>query len=92
MDTNTLYQTDPVSGDAIIEVVWGESFGERKTHCTEKGEVLRPIRMILGMKFKIFSGAVYEVYAAEDIYTADFRKMTQEKESLEYAKGAKLQN
>ncbi|WP_244093109.1 SpaA isopeptide-forming pilin-related protein [Blautia massiliensis (ex Durand et al. 2017)] len=36
------------------------------------------------------SGAVYEVYAAEDIYTADFQKDDTGKRILEYAKGAKV--
>lgn len=36
------------------------------------------------------SGAVYEVYAAEDIYTADFQKDDTGKRILKYAKGEKV--
>ena len=48
---------------------------------TEKGEVLSTYKNDFRYEVQNLSGAVYEVYAAEDIYTADSRKMIQEKES-----------
>ena len=75
MDTNTLYQTDPVSGDAVIEVVYEDHSVKGKPHCTEKkGEVLSTYKNDFRYEVQNLSGAVYEAYAAEDIYTADFQK------------------
>ena len=80
---NTLYQTDPVSGDAVIEVVYEDHSVKGKLTVQQKKErFFRPIRMTFRYEVQNLSGAVYEVYAAEDIYTAEFsRKMIQEKES-----------
>ena len=82
VDTNTLYQTDPVSGDAVIEVVYEDHSVKGKLTVTEKKEkVLRPIRMILGMKFKTFP-VQYMKYMLQRISIQQIsRKMIQEKES-----------
>lgn len=40
VDTNTLYQTDPVSGDAVIEVVYEDHSVKGKLTVQKKGEVL----------------------------------------------------
>lgn len=92
VDTNTLYQTDPVSGDVIIEVVYENHPVKGKLTVQKKGEVLSTYKNDFKYEVQNLSGAVYEVYAAEDIYTADFQKDDTGKRILEYAKGAKLQN
>ena len=81
VDTNTLYQTDPISGDAVIEVVYEDHSVKGKLTVQKKGEVLSTYKNDFRYEVQNLSGAVYEVYAAEDIYTADFQKMIQEKES-----------
>lgn len=90
VDTNTLYQTDPVSGDAIIEVVYENHPVKGKLTVQKKGEVLSTYKNDFKYEVQNLSGAVYEVYAAEDIYTADFQKDDTGKRILEYAKGAKV--
>lgn len=90
VDTNTLYQTDPVSGDAIIEVVYENHPVKGKLTVQKKGEVLSTYKNDFKYEVQNLSGAVYEVYAAEDIYTADFQKDDTGKRILEYAKGAKI--
>ncbi len=45
----------------------------------KKGEVLTDYgKMTSNMRVENLAGAVFEVYAAEDIYTADFQKDDQE--------------
>lgn len=90
VDTNTLYQTDPVSGDVIIEVVYENHPVKGKLTVQKKGEVLSTYKNDFKYEVQNLSGAVYEVYAAEDIYTADFQKDDTGKRILEYAKGAKV--
>lgn len=90
VDTNTLYQTDPVSGDAIIEVVYENHPVKGKLTVQKKGEVLSIYKNDFKYEVQNLSGAVYEVYAAEDIYTADFQKDDTGKRILEYAKGVKV--
>ena len=45
------------------------------------------IKMTLLIRKKLWGGAVFEVYAAEDIYTADFQKDDNGNRILEYASG-----
>ena len=90
VDTNTLYQTDPVSGDAVIEVVYEDHSVKGKLTVQKKGEVLSTYKNDFKYEVQNLSGAVYEVYAAEDIYTADFQKDDTGKRILKYAKGEKV--
>ena len=90
VDTNTLYQTDPVSGDAVIEVVYEDHSVKGKLTVQKKGEVLSTYKNDFRYEVQNLSGAVYEVYAAEDIYTADFQKDDTGKRILKYAKGEKV--
>ena len=90
VDTNTLYHTDPVSGDAIIEVAYENHPVKGKLTVQKKGEVLSTYKNDFKYEVQNLSGAVYEVYAAEDIYTADFQKDDTGKRILKYAKGEKV--
>ncbi len=56
----------------------------------KKGEVLSTYKNDFKYEVQNLSGAVYEVYAAEDIYTADFQKDETGKRILKYAKGEKV--
>ena len=86
VDTDTLYQMDPVSGDAIIEVVYENHPVKGELTVVKKGEVLKDYRKDFTYEIQNLAGAVFEVYAAEDIYTADFQKETSGNRMLEYAK------
>lgn len=81
VDTNTLYQTDPVSGDAIIEVVYENHPVKGKLTVQKKERFFRPIRMILSMKFRIFPVQYMKCMLQRIFIQLISRKMTQEKES-----------
>ncbi len=88
VDTNTAYQMDSVSGDAIIEVNYENHPVKGKLHIVKQGEVLDGFKEDFAYQVENLSGAVFEVYAAEDIYTADFQKDDEGNRILEYASGA----
>lgn len=75
VDSNTAYQMDSASGDAIITVEYENQPVKGKLTVWKEGEVL------VGFADGAFqyetarlSGAVFEVSAAEDIYTPDHQK------------------
>lgn len=87
VDTDTLYQIDPVSGDAIIEVVYENHPVKGELTVVKKGDVLSGYGKDFIYEEQNLAGAVFAVYAAEDIYTADFQKDGNGNRVLEYAKG-----
>ena len=86
VDTDTLYQIDPVSGDAIVEVVYENHPVKGELIVVKKGDVLDGYGKDFIYEEQNLSGAVFAVYAAEDIYTADFQKDGNGNRILEYAK------
>lgn len=88
VDTNTAYQIDAVSGDAIIEVIYENHPVKGELHIKKQGEVLDGFQKDFVYEMEYLEGAVFEVYAAEDIYTADFQTDGNGKRILEYASGA----
>lgn len=86
VDTDTLYQIDPVSGDAIIEVVYENHPVKGELTVVKKGDVLSGYGKDFIYEEQNLAGAVFAVYAAEDIYTADFQKDGNGNRILEYAK------
>lgn len=86
VDTDTMYQMDAVSGDAIIEVVYENHPVKGELTVVKKGEVLTGYKDDFLYEIQNLSGAVFSVYAAEDIYTADFQKDENGNRVLEYAK------
>lgn len=86
VDTDTLYQIDPVSGDVIIEVVYENHPVKGELTVVKKGEVLKDYKKDFSYEMQNLAGAVFEVYAAEDIYTADWQKDESGNRILEYAK------
>lgn len=86
VDSNTAYQIDSVSGDVVIEVAYENHPVKGKLKIVKQGEVLEGFHKDFTYKEEKLSGAVFEVYAAEDIYTADFQKDSEGNRILEYAK------
>ena len=96
VDTNTFYEMDAETGDAIITVEYENAPAVGKLIVEKRGEVL------VDFKGKLFApshenefiyeergleGAVFEVYAAEDVYTADRQLTTDGERTKYYAKG-----
>lgn len=88
VDSDTLYQIDPISGDAIIEVVYENHPVKGELTVVKKGEVLKDYGKDFKYEIENLAGAVFAIYAAEDIYTADFQKDDAGNRILEYAKDA----
>ena len=78
VDTNTAYQMDQTSGDAIIEVEVENPPVKGRLHIEKTGEVLTGFSeapdAAFGYETRGLAGAEYAVYAAEDIYTPDFQR------------------
>ena len=87
VDSNTAYQMDGTSGDVIIEVSYENHPVKGKLNIVKKGEVLDDFKDDFTYQSENLEGAVFEVYAAEDIYTADFQKDDNGNRILEYAAG-----
>ena len=69
------YMKSPVKGELQI---------------VKKGEILEDFDKDFSYQEINLSGAVFDLYAAEDIYTADAQKDEQGNRILEYAEGTKL--
>lgn len=87
VDSDTAYQMDGVSGDVIIEAVYENHPVKGALKIVKKGEVLDGFSKDFVYETENLSGAVFEVSAAEDIYTADFQKDAEGNRILEYAAG-----
>ena len=74
VDTNTAYQIDETSGDAIIEVEVENHPVKGKLVITKKGEVLTSFDNDFVYEARELAGAEFAVYAAEDIFTPDHQK------------------
>ena len=82
-----LTQIDPVSGDVVIEAVYENHPVKGKLKIVKQGEVLDGFSKDFVYEVENLAGAVFEVYAAEDIYTADFQKDAEGNRILEYSAG-----
>ena len=87
VDSDTAYQVDSVSRDVIIEVAYENHPVKGKLKIVKQGEVLDDFNKDFVYKTENLEGAVFEVSAAEDIYTADFQKDEEGNRILEYAAG-----
>ncbi len=87
VDSNTLYQMDSVTGDAIIDVECEDHPVKGKLNIVKKGEVLKGYDQTFTYEEENLAGAEFEVYAAEDIYTADCQKDAEGNRIWEYAAG-----
>ena len=88
VDTNTAYMTDPTSKDAIIEVEFENHPVKGELKIYKQGEML--IRYDKDFQYELcgLEGVTFEVYAAEDIFTADHQVDENGKRTLYYAKDA----
>ena len=77
IDTDTAYEIDPDTNDAIITVEYVNMPAVGKLVIEKYGET----------KAEKLQGAVFEIYAAEDIYTADMQKDTDGNRVTYYKKG-----
>lgn len=86
VDSDTAYQEDPISGDLIIEVDFENHPAKGRLTIRKKGEVVKGFDKDFTYEEASLAGAVFEVYAAEDIYTADHQTDENGNRYLEYAK------
>ncbi|MCC2703321.1 hypothetical protein LK481_18945, partial [Erysipelatoclostridium ramosum] len=63
--------TDPVTGDAVIDVEYTNAPVKGQLKIYKQGEVLKGFDKDFQYEMAGLAGAEFEVYAAEDIYTAD---------------------
>lgn len=87
VDSNTAYQIDPISGDAVIEVVYENHPVKGELVIRKSGEVLSGFGKDFSYEMAGLAGAVFHIYAAEDIYTADHQVDEAGNRTLEYASG-----
>ena len=71
VDSNTAYQMDSTTGDAIITVVYENHPAKGKLVIHKTGETLKSFKKDFTYEETSLSGAEFVIYAAEDIYTPD---------------------
>lgn len=74
VDSNTAYQMDQTSGDAIIEVAMENQPVKGKLTIKKAGEVLASFDKDFGYEMTSLADAEFAVYAAEDIFTPDWQR------------------
>lgn len=90
IDTNTFYEIDQETNDAIITVEYEDEPVTGELSLYKKGEVLvgfDEIEKKFIYEMRGLQGAKYEVYAAEDIYTADNQLDSKGNRTTYYKKG-----
>ena len=88
VDTNTAFLMDSVSGDAIITVEYENHPVKGQLTIYKQGEMLASFDGQFHYEMKGLEGAEFEVYAAEDIYTADHQVDEAGNRLLYFAKDA----
>ena len=88
VDSNTAYHTNSVSGDLIIEADYENHPVKGQLTVEKSGEVLVSYDGDFHYKEAALSDAVFEVYAAEDIYTPDHQKDEDGNRILIYGQGS----
>ena len=88
VDTDTAYLTDPVTGDAVIDVEYTNAPVKGQLKIYKQGEVLKGFDKDFQYEMAGLAGAEFEVYAAEDIYTADHQVDGDGQRTLYFAKDA----
>lgn len=96
VDSDTFYETDPDTYDAIITVEYEDEPVTGELTVEKKGEILDSYKggLFADSEKKEFiykegslAGAEFEVYAAEDIFTADMQKDENGNRTKYYSKG-----
>ena len=86
VDSNTAYQMYSVSGDVVIEVDYENHPVKGKLTVYKKGEMLAGFNKDFIYEEQFLKDAVFEVYAAEDIYSPDYQKDADGNRIVVYAK------
>jgi len=86
VDSNTAYQMDSVSGDVVIEVDYENHPVKGKLTVYKKGEMLAGFNKDFIYEEQFLKDAVFEVYAAGDIYSPDYQKDADGNRIVVYAK------
>ena len=86
VDSNTAYQMDSVTGDAIITVVYENHPAKGKLIIHKSGETLKSFKKDFAYEETSLSGTEFAVFAAEDIYTPDHQVDEQGNRVVIYAK------
>lgn len=86
VDSNTAYQMDSTTGDAIITVVYENHPAKGKLIIHKSGETLKSFKKDFTYEETSLLGAEFAVYAAEDIYTPDHQVDEQGNRVVIYAK------
>ncbi len=87
VDSDTMHQIDPVSGDVVIEAVYENHPVKGELCIVKKGEVLSGYGKDFAYEIQPLAGAVFSVTAAEDIYTADYQLDADGNRICEYREG-----
>ncbi len=96
VDTDTMYETDPDTYEAIITVDYVDTPAVGELTVEKKGEILDGYKggLFADSEEKEFvykegslAGAEFEVHAAEDIYTNDYQKDENGERTKYYSKG-----
>ena len=74
VDSNTAYQMDQTSGDAVIEAVMENQPVKGRLTIKKAGEVLASFDKDFGYETSSLADAQFAVYATEDIYTPDYQR------------------
>lgn len=86
VDSNTAYEMENLSNDAIITVTYENHPVKGKLVIKKSGEILKSFKKDFIYEEGSLAGAQFEVYAAEDIYSADHQMDEQGNRHVEYAK------
>ena len=86
VDSNTAYQMDSTTGDAIITVVYENHPAKGKLIIHKSGETLKSFKKDFTYEETSLLGAEFAVYAAEDIYTPDHQVDEKGNRTLIYPK------
>ena len=88
VDTDTAYLIDPITGDAVIDVEYTNHPVKGQLKIYKQGEMLTGYEKDFQYEMRGLSGAEFEVYAAENIYTADHQVDENGERTMYFAKDA----
>jgi len=88
VDTDTAYLIDPITGDAVIDVEYTNHPVKGQLKIYKQGEMLTGYEKDFQYEMGGLAGAEFEVYAAENIYTADHQVDENGKRTMYFAKDA----
>ncbi len=87
VDSDMPYQVDPVTGDLVIDVIYENHPVKGEIRIEKTGEKLKGYKKDFTYQQESLEGAEFGIYAAEDIYSADFQKDAEGNRCLVYASG-----